>query len=96
MGGADQVCTNPHPETCPDLSNPDSFTSCCLECTTVDRSNKYDFPPYAIGHFWGRLSAHTMAMSSTHYNNVSAYNVHNLYGLTEHIATTKAMIEVSH
>lgn len=89
VNGKGQVCTNPNPATCPDPEG--DSVSCCLECTTVDDTNKYDFPPYKINHFWGPISAHTMAMSAQHYNNVSAYDVHNLYGLTETIATVTAM-----
>lgn len=36
----------------------------------------------------------TASMSSFHYGGVSVYNAHNLYGLTEQIATKKALTEV--
>ena len=45
--GTGQVCTNPNPANCP-TGNIDTQTTCCLECTTVDSTNKYDFPPYRI------------------------------------------------
>jgi alpha-glucosidase (family GH31 glycosyl hydrolase) len=69
-------------------------TSCCLTCSTVDSSNKYDFPPYNIKNGYGLLSTKTLAMSGVHYGNVSEYDAHNLYGLTESIATNAALVSV--
>jgi alpha-D-xyloside xylohydrolase len=94
--GAGQVCTNPDPENCPtgDLS---TQTTCCLSCTTVDSTNKYDFPTqYNIHNQQGNgaLGSKTMSPSTWHYGNVSSYNVHNLYGLTEQMATNEALTKV--
>jgi alpha-D-xyloside xylohydrolase len=91
--GLGQVCENLNPDTCPDPVTPTS--ECCLTCRTVDTENQYDFPPYPIGHYYGHLSARSMSMSAVHYDDVTAYDAHNLYGLTEHIATTNAMIEAT-
>ena len=71
-----------------------SQTDCCLSCSTIDHSNPLDFPPYQIQNLYGRLSTKTIAMSATHYGNVSVYNAHNLYGLTEQIATNRALSEI--
>jgi len=71
-----------------------SQTDCCLSCSTIDHSNPLDFPPYQIRNLYGRLSTKTIAMSATHYGNVSVYNAHNLYGLTEQIATNRALSEI--
>lgn len=60
-------------------------------CTLVDPTNKYDFPPYAIHNAYGPLSSKTLAMSATHYGGVPLYNVHNLYGISEQIATRSAI-----
>jgi len=93
--GTGQVCVNPDPANCP-TGNLDTQTTCCLSCSTVDYNNKYDFPPYHINnkHGNGQLGSGTVAPSAWHHNNVSDYNVHNLYGLSEQIATNTALTQV--
>eukprot|EP01038_Epipyxis_sp_PR26KG_P009449 gene9449-12733_t len=90
--GAGQVCANTAPSGCPAPGA--SQTDCCLSCTMVDSSNKYDFPPYAINNNKGKLSTKTIAVSATQYGGVSMYNSHNLYGLTEQIATNQALATI--
>ena len=64
-------------------------------CSTPDPENTLDFPPYHIASAYkAGLSSKTMSMSARHYNNVSVYNMHNLYGLTEQIATNKALTDI--
>ena len=63
-------------------------------CATVDSSNSLDFPPYAIHNIYGKLSTKTVAMSATYSGNISMYNAHNLYGLTEQVATNNALTEI--
>lgn len=92
VDGTGQVCSNTAPKGCPAPGA--SQTDCCLVCTSVDGSNALDFPPYAIGSAYGKLSTKTMAMSATHYGNVSVYDAHNLYGLTEQIATNAALTAI--
>mmetsp|Transcript_34373 Transcript_34373/g.75764 ORF Transcript_34373/g.75764 Transcript_34373/m.75764 type:complete len:898 (+) Transcript_34373:22-2715(+) len=87
--GAGQVCENTAPSGCPAPGA--SQTDCCLQCTTVDSGNTLDFPPYSIKNAFGALSTKTLAMSGVQYGNVSVYDAHNLYGLTEQIATNKAL-----
>jgi alpha-glucosidase (family GH31 glycosyl hydrolase) len=65
---------------------------CCIDCSTVDPTNKYDYPPYVPNMVWGALGAKTIAMSGLHAGNVLEYNAHNLYGLMESIATRAALL----
>ena len=90
--GKGQVCANTASQGCPAPGA--SQTSCCLVCKTVDSSNKLDFPPYNIANNKGLLSAKTLAMSATHYGNITVYDAHNLYGLTEQIATAGALTDI--
>ena len=50
-------------------------------------------PPYSINNDGDRdpLNTKTLDMTSYHYNNVLEYNAHNLFGLTEAIATKTAL-----
>ncbi|RYY85132.1 hypothetical protein EON63_07980 [archaeon] len=82
MDGKGQVCSNPSAEDC--------------GCVTVDATNPLDFPPYSIANHQdtGRLGARTLPPSSAHYNNVTMYNTHNLYGLTEQMATYNALYAI--
>ena len=87
--GGGQSCVNTASNGCPAPGA--SQTDCCLVCSTVDSQNKLDFPPYAIGNHYGKLATKTMAMSATHANNITVYDAHNIYGLSEQIATYKAL-----
>ena len=60
----------------------------------IDSSNSFDFPPYAINNVYGDISTKTMAMSAQHYGNVSVYDMHNLYGISEQIATNVALTKI--
>ena len=90
--GKGQVCENTAPNGCP--AKGASQVDCCLQCYEVDESNSLDFPPYQIHSYYGPIGAKTMAMSAYHYENTSVYNAHNLFGLTEQIATNKALTSV--
>eukprot|EP00276_Gloeochaete_wittrockiana_P018185 CAMPEP_0184341240 /NCGR_PEP_ID=MMETSP1089-20130417/9855_1 /TAXON_ID=38269 ORGANISM="Gloeochaete wittrockiana, Strain SAG46.84" /NCGR_SAMPLE_ID=MMETSP1089 /ASSEMBLY_ACC=CAM_ASM_000445 /LENGTH=975 /DNA_ID=CAMNT_0026669427 /DNA_START=135 /DNA_END=3059 /DNA_ORIENTATION=+ len=50
-------------------------------------------PPYAINNQGGHnaLNVKTLDMNAVHYTNVLEYNAHNLFGLTEAIATKTAL-----
>ena len=89
--GMSQVCVVP-PVNCPNLGEQ---TTCCLNCTTVDPSNKYDAPPFVPHTAYKTLGGKTMTPSSLHAGEILDYNAHNLYGLMEAIATRKALISLS-
>jgi alpha-D-xyloside xylohydrolase len=93
--GNEQSCVNSAPGGCP--AEGASQTDCCLVCDTVDSLNKYDFPDYHIGNKLGEgmLNTKTMSMSSVQYGNVSVYNSHNIYGLSEAVATNKALTKIT-
>lgn len=92
LDGKSQACQNAAPEGCPGEGQ-DVF-DCCLICQNIDPSNTLDYPPYAISNNMGEISSGTLPMSASHYGNISVYNAHNLYGLTEHMATVNAMSDV--
>jgi alpha-glucosidase len=58
-------------------------------------NSKYNSPPYGINNQnsaqWNPLNTKTLSMDSLHYNGVPEYNIHNMYGLTEAIATNSAL-----
>ncbi len=87
-----QVCVNTAPSGCPAPGA--SQTDCCLSCSAVDAHNLLDQPPYNIHNAFGKLGTKTLAPSATQYGNVSVYDAHNLYGLTEQIATNKALADI--
>jgi len=92
LNGRAQVCSNTRKSGCPT----DIQGLCCLKCEEEDPTNLLDFPPYAIhSGVLHSLSVTTIAMSATHYGNVSEYDVHNLYGLTEQIASRAAVLELT-
>eukprot|EP01034_Spumella_vulgaris_P026326 gene26326-32892_t len=72
-----------------------AFTDCCLVCSQVDASNVLDYPPYRIHNTYGKLSTRTLSVSGTLYKNVSLYDIHNMYGLTEQIATYNALVDIT-
>jgi len=90
--GKGQVCENTAPNGCP--AKGASQTDCCLQCYEVDASNSLDSPPYKIHSYYGPIGVKTMAMSAYHHENISVYDAHNLFGLTEQIATNKALTTV--
>jgi alpha-glucosidase (family GH31 glycosyl hydrolase) len=92
IDGKSQVCANTASTGCPAPGA--SQSDCCLVCTTVDAESPLDFPPYNIHNAYLHLSTKTMSMTAKHHGNVSVYDAHNLYGLTEQIATNKALVDI--
>ena len=85
LNGADQVCEiKDDPTDCPD--------GCCLNCTTPDPTNTYDFPPFLPHVAQSHLAGKTLSMASIHADGILEYNSHSLYGLMESIATRQALV----
>lgn len=93
-GNSEQVCSNATVISgeCPLEGH--TNVDCCLECSVVDENNTYDFPPYYMRSFKGPISRHTIPVSCRQYGDIPVYNTHNLYGLTESIATKNALIAI--
>lgn len=77
-------------QVCPQIDE------CCMICDNSDL-NRWDDPPYHINSLGVHrpLYAHTMAMSCEHYNGVRAYDTHNVYGMSEALATYRALKELN-
>jgi alpha-glucosidase/alpha-D-xyloside xylohydrolase len=65
---------------------------CYLKCQKP--SSKYDDPPYKIvrAGAYENIGDKTVAMTVKHYDGTIEYNSHNLYGLSESIATNEALV----
>ena len=100
-GGTGQVCSNTNPANCP-TGVQATQTTCCLSCTTVDSSNTYDFPPYAIHNDASEqaIGHKTLPASALHYHEadndwtLKEYDVHNLFGSMEARLTADALLTV--
>jgi len=86
-GGGAQVCELRDKAAC-------NWNVCCLKCETLDRSNKYDFPPFVPHTMMKTMGGRTMPMSARMNNGILNYNAHNLYGFMESIATNKAVAAI--
>uniref|UniRef100_A0A8D0BDK0 Lysosomal alpha-glucosidase n=1 Tax=Salvator merianae TaxID=96440 RepID=A0A8D0BDK0_SALMN len=73
-----------------DMNEPSNFVEGSLEGCP---NNKLENPPYMPGVLGRSLKTHTLCASSRQYLS-SHYNLHNLYGLTEAIASHDALVKV--
>lgn len=90
-------CTGPNCYYVPGVQCPDIIWKCCMVCDNNEtRLTKWDNPPYTIDAFGmeRELNVKTVAMSAQHYNGVRQYDSHNVYGMSEAMATYKALEEV--
>ncbi|XP_057201681.1 lysosomal alpha-glucosidase isoform X2 [Triplophysa rosa] len=73
-----------------DMNEPSNFIQGSVNgCPDTDLEK----PPYTPGVIGGQLNSETLCMSAQQ-NLSSHYNLHNLYGLTEAIATYRALLKV--
>ncbi|XP_078445972.1 alpha-xylosidase 1 [Wolffia australiana] len=65
---------------------------CCLVCKNITQT-RWDSPPYRINASGAQvpLGFKTIAASATHYNGVREYDAHSLYGLSQAVATRRAL-----
>ncbi|KAK9766714.1 hypothetical protein K7432_004020 [Basidiobolus ranarum] len=91
-----------------DMNEPSSFcTGSCGSNRTgippypwLDPNYKPDIPqtfpepPYAIHNAYGNLSVKTVSTDALHQNGLTEYQVHNLYGHMEAIATRKSLLSI--
>jgi alpha-glucosidase (family GH31 glycosyl hydrolase) len=77
-------------QTCPKIDE------CCMVCDNR-KLNRWDDPPYHINGLGIHrpLYGRTMAMSCEHWNGIRAYDTHNVYGMSETIATYSALKEMN-
>ncbi|XLS72612.1 hypothetical protein HN51_029477 [Arachis hypogaea] len=77
---------------CPNETQP---WICCFDCRDIINT-KWDNPPYKINAsgVHAPLGSKTIATSAVHYNGVLEYDAHSLYGLSESIATHKALLDI--
>jgi alpha-D-xyloside xylohydrolase len=87
--GVAQTCAMP---TDPNADCPDG---CCIVCKQVDSRNSLDYPPYNINNDYGVLGIKTLSMAATQFDNITYYDAHNLYGISEQIATRRALLEAT-
>ncbi|XP_041073054.1 lysosomal alpha-glucosidase-like isoform X3 [Carcharodon carcharias] len=73
-----------------DMNEPSNFVSGAINGCP---NNNLENPPYVPGVTGGNLRSRTLCMSGKQYLS-SHYNLHNLYGLTEAIASHDALIKV--
>ncbi|KAG0586204.1 hypothetical protein KC19_2G072100 [Ceratodon purpureus] len=73
---------------------PDGITTCYLQCE--ESNTNLDEPPFKLNHFGTneKLGHLTAAMTVKHWDGTTEYDAHNLYGMSEAIATKKALTEV--
>ncbi|XP_060108603.1 lysosomal alpha-glucosidase [Heteronotia binoei] len=71
-----------------DMNEPSNFVEGSLDGCP---NNKFENPPYVPGVLGRSLKTHTICASSKQYLS-SHYNLHNLYGLTEAIASHDALV----
>eukprot|EP00877_Chromochloris_zofingiensis_P000355 jgi/Chrzof1/1031/Cz01g37220.t1 len=80
----------------PGHANLSDWTNCNLQCEQPPSDSPWAHPPYPINNI-GRntpLGSKTLAMTATHYNGARQYDTHNLYGLSEAIATAHALKQI--
>jgi alpha-glucosidase (family GH31 glycosyl hydrolase) len=86
---------NGHGQVCKERENAQCLKNvCCLECSTVDERNSYDFPPFVPHTVMKTLGGRTLPMSALHAGSILEYNAHNLHGMMESKATSSAVSHI--
>lgn len=94
MNEVSNFCNNGDIQTCEvDMSSCDD--GCCVSCATPDPTNRYDFSAWIPHVYHGALGAKTVPVSARHEGGIIEYNVHNMYGFMESIATRSALTTIT-
>eukprot|EP00892_Ulva_mutabilis_P001883 jgi/Ulvmu1/11696/UM008_0106.1 len=92
MNEPSNFCTG---DVCSAEDTPEGSTDCGLSCTYDRSQKKYWQPPYAISNGAGALGERTVSMGATHHNGAAQWDTHNLYGISESIATAAAVASIT-
>ena len=90
-GSASQVAATSTPSS---LSI--STTMAATPTPTIDPTiENINYPPYAINHQQGNhdLAVHAVSPNATHHDGTLEYNIHNIWGYRESVATYNALID---
>ena len=89
-------CSGPNCYYDPNRKCPELIYECCMICNNDEGLSRWDDPPYTINSFGTKrpLYKSTVAMNALHYNGVRMYDTHNIYGMSEGLATYNALKEV--
>lgn len=95
MNEPSNFCSGPNCYYPPDVVCPEALDVCCMVCDNRNVS-RWDRPSYHIHTHWDKeLYEKTITMTARHYNDVKHYDVHNIYGSVQTVATFKALKEVT-
>lgn len=73
-----------------------SSTSVDSKNTLAPGKGNINYPPYAINNFQGDhdIGTHDVSPNATHADGTLEYDIHNLYGYTQEIATFEALLNI--
>ncbi|KAG0566331.1 hypothetical protein KC19_7G055400 [Ceratodon purpureus] len=91
-------CSGPNCYYGPTIVCSEILWKCCMICDNNASSlDKWNNPPYAINNFGDKrpLYIKTVSLDALHHDGSKSYDTHNIYGMTEAIATHNALQKVT-